>query len=96
MQLAFFVAQETIEGSAVGQLFLWGMLGQLPVALAGALGLRWLAARLGPALDGLRVRCEAPVQLLAITTVRWPAPVPALVLAHRLAGPITRRGPPSF
>ena len=39
LQLALFVAQETIEGSRSSEIVLWGFLGQLPVALVGAVAL---------------------------------------------------------
>src|SRR5256885_215030 len=52
LQLAWFMAQEVAEAVAAGlplpgaeNLLLWGMLGQLPVALAGATILVWLGRR---------------------------------------------------
>src|SRR5438132_9892228 len=49
LQLALFMTQEIVEAAAAGvppdsavNLLLWGILGQLPVALIGAAGLRWL------------------------------------------------------
>lgn len=95
LQLGLFVAQETVEGSPASRILLWGLLGQMPVALVGAVALRWLLARLAPALAGLRTRYEAPLQPVPIPTSSWTAPAVALVPARRLAGPITRRGPPA-
>jgi hypothetical protein len=98
IQLAFFVAQETLEGSFTSQLVLWGFLGQLPVAAVGALALRWLLARLGPALAHLVARCEASLQVLPLSTppVLRPASIRVTVMSAVIAGSITRRGPPSF
>jgi hypothetical protein len=97
MQLAFFAVQETLEGSPASQIFLWGLLGQLPVALLGAVTLRWLLSTLVPALAGLARRVEPALQLVTITTTSpTPWPAPALVGSKPVAGPISRRGPPSF
>ena len=97
LQLVLFVGQEVLEGSPAGELFFWGMVGQLPVAIAGALALRWLLARLAPALGALTLRLESALQLLPLNTalLLWPAPVAVLGTTDRAAGPITRRGPPT-
>lgn len=98
LQLALFLTQETIEGSPAGEMLMWGLLGQLPVAVVGALALCWLLANLEPALSSLKVRCEAVFQLVPFGTavVLWPAPVPVYVNRAAVAGSINRRGPPSF
>lgn len=98
VQVAIFVMQETLEGSSTSELVLWGLMGQLPVAVVGALALRWLLANLEPALSSLKVRCEAVFQLVPFGTavVLWPAPVPVYVNRAAVAGSINRRGPPSF
>ena len=61
LQVACFAAQETAEAMLAGGRFasapvllLWAAAGQLPVALLGALALRWLGARFTPALATLR------------------------------------------
>ncbi|MGH7763122.1 MAG: hypothetical protein ACREOM_01730 [Candidatus Dormibacteraceae bacterium] len=57
IQLAVFVGQELTEGAVAGlaqapvlALLFWGTLGQLPVALIGALALRWLLLRMRAAV----------------------------------------------
>jgi hypothetical protein len=95
LQLALFVVQETVEGSSVGDLLLWGLLGQLPAALLGAVALRWLLATLGPALASIAMGYEPAIKLYAATVpVAWPTPAAIVVLDDPAAGPITRRGPP--
>ena len=94
LQLALFVVQESIEGSSAGEMVLWGLLGQLPVALIAAVALRWLLARLGPALARIGRRSELVLQPRSTSFALWPAPVPAPVVATYASGPITTRGPP--
>lgn len=60
VQIAVFVVQEHAEELAAGAaadpaptLLLWGTLGQLPVAVLGALTLSWLSAHLDAALERL-------------------------------------------
>lgn len=104
IQFLCFGVQETAEALLSGtqaasatDLVLWGTAGQLPVALVGAVALRWLLARLGPALAHIKVQLGAAFQLLpyAAAVVLLPVaeqPVPALDgLAHTLS----TRGPPS-
>lgn len=96
VQLACFVLQETVEGGSVSQVVLWGLLGQMPVALAGAAALRWLLARVAPALERLIQSIEPALRLLTIAGAPALRPVPVVALARRttLVGPSTRRGPP--
>lgn len=98
VQLTIFVAQESVEGSFTSQVVLWGVLGQLPVAAAGALALRWLLARVGPAIGHLLGRCEAVLDSDPLVTVAVlkPAPIPVHVTRAAFTGSISRRGPPSF
>ena len=95
LQLAFFFVQETVEGSAAGQIFLWGLVGQLPVALLGALALRWFLGRVTSAIQQLWTRCESALRLVpyAPAFVVWPV---AADLAQGLepAEAINLRGPP--
>lgn len=104
IQLACFGVQETAEAlvsraqaASAPDLVLWGTVGQLPVALVGAVALRWLLARLGPALAHIKVQLGAAFQLLpyAAAVVLLPVaaqPVPAL---DGLANTLSTRGPPS-
>jgi hypothetical protein len=82
IQLACYVAQETAEAMAgsgalasAPSLMLWGAIGQLPVAFAVTVGLRWLGARVRPALEAVR---------------RMPAAVTVLKLACALSQPRRR------
>jgi hypothetical protein len=105
IQLAWFIAQEVTESLAAGaridsasNLLLWGMVGQLPVAVVGAAALRWLWTRVEAAAS----------ELASVTRVSLPAPVPAplalllvrdsdhaLLLAHASRSTLAKRGPPS-
>lgn len=106
IQLAVFVGQELSEAAAaavpqapVMVLLFWGTLGQLPVALLGALALRWLLTRLRSAVTEIRT---------AIVTVRTvpnlvPTVVPvgtgseaARLLSCVACSSLAKRGPPSF
>jgi hypothetical protein len=101
LQLGIFVVQELVETSALGatppgvaQLLLWGILGQLPVAAAAALALRWISTRIESALAVLRNslrRSEAPAAELVIVL-----PQPAAAGALRISAPsaFAKRGPP--
>jgi hypothetical protein len=104
IQLAVFVGQELAEAAVAGVppasvivLLFWGTLGQLPVAMLGALALRWLLARLRSAVTEI---------LTAIAAVRnGPTLIPAVVpvakglqtvlLLSPVAGSsLAKRGPP--
>ena len=100
LQLTCFMVQETIEmaagapPSSAPSLLLWGTAGQLPVALVAALALRWLAVRIGPAVDRLLAPRPA-IRLipLSIAVAVWPiASVP--IAAQHLTADFNRRGPP--
>ena len=102
LQLAIFIAQETIELLVAGRLtslgdvpFLWGLAGQLPVALLAALFLRWGSIAVERAIDRLRFWLDLVVAppTLAATVAAVPAPVVSLAGADRsMAG--RKRGPP--
>lgn len=97
LQLLFFLVQETLEGSPAGELFLWGLVGQLPVAFVSAVGVRWLLARLGPALGRLRARYATVVQLAPYALALFVWPVAAdFVQGFEPGQAIDLRGPPSF
>ena len=104
IQLVCFVSQETIEGmagggylSSVPALLLWGTVGQLPVAIAAALALRWLGARWRPALTAI-TNAVATFSLHAAFAAA-PAPMPLTIDAapsrDGIAFAFNRRGPPS-
>jgi hypothetical protein len=104
LQLTFFVVQEVLESAVTGGtagspavLLLWGTAGQLPVAVVGALALRWLLVRVAPALDQLSLRVDLAWRPAPFAA----APVMCLVAAdaapstERLTHAFNRRGPPS-
>lgn len=101
LQLAIFVMQELVEtwalgatSPAVAQLLLWGILGQLPVAGAAALALRWVSTRIESALALLQnslPRWEAPAPQLVIV---FPQLVPASSLRVSALSAFSKRGPP--
>ena len=103
IQLAFFALQETAESMAAGtavatapHLLLIGSVGQLPVAILGALALKWLLVRFETAVTEIRVALAAirtPISSLAVVVS---------ILSHRdficrtIAGAsLAKRGPPS-
>ena len=100
LQLGLFALQETAEavvgGAPAGSapsLLLWGAVGQLPVAIAASLAVRWLLVRVRPALAILRAR-PTPIVVAAPVVIRtWPVyTVPATVDVVRRS---FVRGPPS-
>lgn len=105
LQLAWFIGQELTEALIAGapsvsgtDLLLWGMVGQLPVAVLGAAVVSWLGARVEVAAVRLGevVSATSP---LPITAALAPLPVVAgeraLALAHASRARIVKRGPPS-
>jgi hypothetical protein len=105
VQLALYVSQEVAEAIATGlppdsasNLLLWGMVGQLPVALAGAAALRWLWTRVETAaselaaIAGVWLPALAPAPL-AIVVVRDHER--ALVPARAARSAFVKRGPPA-
>jgi putative effector of murein hydrolase LrgA (UPF0299 family) len=105
MQLAVFAGQEVAEAlaagvpvSSVGDLLLWGTLGQLPVALVAAAALRWLLARFESAVSVIRVglALRAGRQLPAGTVVIvWPGTEREPRFASAAGRAAAKRGPPS-
>jgi hypothetical protein len=104
-QLLFFAAQEMSEAwvggttvASVADLLLWGTLGQLPVALIAAAGLRWLLARFESAVHEIRIALAAapsPVAFVALVAlVRNPADR-NLLLVPAAGASLAKRGPPS-
>src|SRR5467141_4203671 len=103
IQLALFAGQETAEAllngapaSSAAVLLLWGTVGQLPVAAVGTLALRWLLARLHPALAHLGLRYRRAFQLLPYTAavVIFPVAAEMVPALDGLANPFNPRGPP--
>ena len=106
IQLACFIGQEVAESMVAGlppaspsNLLLWGMVGQLPVALAGAAAMRWLSTRIEAAAAELaaiaRLPIPAPVAApLVVVAVRGSDRV--LRLAHASRSTFVKRGPPVF
>lgn len=103
-QLAGFAVQETAESLASGAtvsvplILVWGTVGQLPVAAAGALALRWLLARLRPALAQFALLFEPSFQLLTESTalVAFPVATERVLATAPAPSALRRRGPPSF
>ena len=104
IQLGLFIAQEVTESAIAGlpaqsaaQLLLWGILGQLPIAVLAAIALRWLWARVAGAAEELVSVARLGIVPPALTP---PAAIVvidsdrALVLAHLARSPFPRRGPP--
>jgi hypothetical protein len=105
IQVATFIAQETVESLAAGEavpsvllLILLGSAGQLPVALLAALALKWLAIRVEAAFVTLRT--ELSVEPFAAAPSSPVLPLPELVPVLALAGscPVVyiKRGPPAI
>ena len=105
-QLAWFAGQEVVEALAAGtpvasvaDLLLWGTLGQLPVAVVTAAGLRWLLARFETAVTEIRI---------ALATIATPLFSPAVaipisgeadgsgILRSAAGASLAKRGPPSL
>jgi hypothetical protein len=105
IQLLFFAAQEAGEalvagtpGVSVAQLVLWGTLGQLPVALVAAAGLRWLLARFESAVAQIRIAWASVPQPFApgsITVTVFGQVDRSLVLRPVTGASLAKRGPPS-
>ena len=105
VQLVCFGTQEVGESLAAGlrvdsatHLLLWGTLGQLPVALVAAAGLRWLLARFEKAVAQIQVALAAPPQQLpplAIAVSVWVNLERNRALAPIAFASLAKRGPPS-
>lgn len=104
MQLTVFAGQEVAEAlvaglptASVADLLLWGTLGQLPVALVAAAGLRWLLARFEAAVSVIRValamRPGRPQPAVA-AIMAWPAVESEPLIASHAGRSAAKRGPP--
>lgn len=80
-QASMFLVQEGLESGSLPGLttIAAALLGQQPVALLGALGLRWLSARLGPALEALAAPRESGLCGLDTQRVASAPPLAAAV-----------------
>ncbi len=105
IQLASFIAQETIESLAAGEavpstlsLIFLGSASQLPVAILAALALKWLAIRVRAAL--LTLRAELVVRLSVNPPILQLIPLPERAPVAALAGSCPtvyiKRGPPAI
>jgi len=105
VQLLFFAAQEVSEAwvggapvASVADLLLWGTLGQLPVALIAAAGLRWLLARFEAAVREIRIALAAvqsPAAFIAVAALAWSQADRNLLLRPAAGASLAERGPPS-
>ncbi len=105
VQLMLFAAQEMSEawvgGTAapsIADVLLWGTLGQLPVALIAAAGLRWLLARFESAVHEIRIALAAVSSSAAFVAVVAPVRNPVdrnLLLVPAAGASLAKRGPPS-
>ncbi len=105
LQLAWFVGQEVTEALVAGvqpdsaaHLLLWGMTGQLPVAVAGAVVLHWLGRRVEAAVSALGsvIPAAAPALVASPVAIRFSdSGERALATFHSARSPFVRRGPPS-
>jgi hypothetical protein len=86
-QVTVFLIQESLEAQAIpGTATLAiGLLAQQPVALAAALALRWLSARVGPALE--TIATPPRPRIVLITPFFAPASPEFVVVAVRPARP---------
>jgi hypothetical protein len=106
IQLAWFAGQEVVEAlvagtptASVADLLLWGTLGQLPVAVVAAAGLRWLLARFEAAITEIRIGlATVPTPLfspaLAMPILRDTERAP--ILKSVASASLAKRGPPSL
>lgn len=105
VQMACFGLQETVESVVVGMavasaphILLLGAAGQLPVAVLGALALKWLLLRLGTAIAQIRVALptiRVPVPVIVAAVIAASQPDRDRIVRQVAGGSINRRGPPS-
>ena len=103
LQLVLFMVQELAESLIAGvppagaeALLLWGMVGQLPVAVAGAAVLVWLGERVEAAIRVLG-SIEPAAAPLIVTAPLALQPIfvdGALATTHAARSRIVKRGPP--
>ncbi|HEX6489050.1 MAG TPA: hypothetical protein VF137_09320 [Candidatus Dormibacteraeota bacterium] len=106
LQLTVYAGQESVESLAGGlrqplllDLLLWGSLGQLPVALLGAIALTWWSTAVGGAVAAIEVGLVEvrPVRLvLSASPARPDGRSRALILQQCAPASFAKRGPPLF
>ena len=105
IQLAIFVAQESVEaalggmpGTSIDGLLLLGTLGQLPVAALATFALRFLLVEVVPALAEVRLYLVTPRHPLGLVPTLTSIPVAdvELLRSRLVAHSVRKRGPPSF
>jgi hypothetical protein len=106
VQLAWFAGQEVGESliagapvDSVANFLLWGTVGQLPVAVVAAAGLRWLMARLEYAIDEIRIALATNpwrVSWIGVVLPAWGNFNRDLILLSPAGASLAKRGPPSF
>lgn len=104
VQLLLFAAQEVSEAwvggtpvASVADLLLWGTLGQLPVAVIAAAGLRWMLARFESAIQEIRIALAAvpsSVAPVAVAALAWSQSNRNLLLRPVAGASLSKRGPP--
>jgi hypothetical protein len=105
VQLAWFAGQEVGESllagtpvDSVANFLLWGTLGQLPVALIAAAGLRWLMTRVERAIEEIRIALATipwRVSWLGVVPPAWGHINSAMILLSPAGASLAKRGPPS-
>lgn len=105
IQLAVFVGQELgesalagIPGPSLTVLLLWGTLGQLPVAVLAACGLRWLLVRFSSAVQELSAAVAQERFETTFTRLLQPVAIGSDTALPRSSGAratLAERGPPS-
>jgi hypothetical protein len=95
-QMGVFLVQEGLEGNTLPALatVATGLLGQQPVAFIAALAIRWLSARLGPALASLASPRRPELAILSPLLRPAPAFVVATCRAARPRRTGGQRAPP--
>ena len=103
VQLTAYAVQETVEAmlggghfGSVAELLLWGALGQLPVAVAVTLIVRWLGRRVGPALAAITLPALPIVHefALALSAPELRRSSITVATGDVLSAGFSRRGPP--
>jgi hypothetical protein len=105
VQLACFAGQEVGEALVAGtpvtsasHLLLWGTLGQLPVAVLAAAGVRWILVRFESAIGEIRIALAAVpkhTSPIALVVFPWGQLDRNLVLRPVTGASLIKRGPPS-
>jgi hypothetical protein len=105
IQLACFIVQELVEAAIAGtapasapQLLLGGTLGQLPVAVVAAIGIRWLLTRFESAVAELRALLPAvssPIMATVLPVRVWASANGGLLLRESAGASLGKRGPPT-